>query len=236
MRPLCSDTGPSRSVSCGSRTGIKLQNTSYLINPKRLITTWVTAMTGISHAMTYGQTTFNDLIPAVQPLMHNAAILRHNVRFDLSLHHKDFHRCELQMTQLLAGAPEMNTVRIARGRFGRGVNALQTLARNHGYVPSVAHRALEDAITTAFDFEKLMEPVGGYKCCLCDALTEQGGPMGLMPARPRESLLSLEHEELSICSDPSGWNTSTVAAHVHYARSDRCTSDVSMETDRRAHC
>jgi hypothetical protein len=61
--------------------------------------------------------------------------------------------------------------------------------------PTVAHRALADAQTTAFVFEKLMEPVGGWACCLCDAIREQGGPMGLMPASPRESLLPLELEE-----------------------------------------
>ena len=31
--------------------------------------------------------------------------------------------------------------------------------------------------------------------CLCDAMREQGGPMGLLPASPRESLLPLELEE-----------------------------------------
>src|SRR4029078_1299088 len=46
-----------------------------------------------------------------------------------------------------------------------------------------------------FVFEKLMEPVGGWGCCVCDAIREQGGPMGLMPASPRESLLPLALEE-----------------------------------------
>jgi predicted DNA-binding transcriptional regulator YafY len=40
-----------------------------------------------------------------------------------------------------------------------------------------------------------MEPVGGWGCCVCDAIREQGGPMGLMPASPRESLLPLALEE-----------------------------------------
>jgi proteasome accessory factor C len=37
--------------------------------------------------------------------------------------------------------------------------------------------------------------VGGWNICLCDALKEQGGPMGLQPASPRESLLPLELQE-----------------------------------------
>jgi hypothetical protein len=89
----------------------------------------------------------------------------------------------------------MDTVRIARRRFGRGGNGLQQLAPRLGVFPTVAHRALADAQTTAMVFERLMEPVGGWEMCLCDALREQGGPMGLLPLNPRESLLPLELEE-----------------------------------------
>ena len=49
--------------------------------------------------------------------------------------------------------------------------------------------------TTAFVFERLMEPVGGWRICLCDAIKEQGGPMGLLPANPRERLHPLPLEE-----------------------------------------
>jgi hypothetical protein len=72
---------------------------------------------------------------------------------------------------------------------------LQLLAPRLGVFPTVAHRALADAQTTAFVFERLMESVGGWEVCLCDALREQGGPMGLLPLNPRESLLPLELEE-----------------------------------------
>jgi hypothetical protein len=61
--------------------------------------------------------------------------------------------------------------------------------------PTTAHRALADAITTAFVFEKLLETVGGWDLTLCDAIVQQGGPMGLLPASPRESLLPLELQE-----------------------------------------
>jgi hypothetical protein len=89
----------------------------------------------------------------------------------------------------------LDTVRIARRRFGRGGNGLQRLSRHFGYEPAVAHRALADVHTTIHVFEKLMEPVGGWGISLCDAMMEQGGPMGLLPANPRESLLPLELEE-----------------------------------------
>jgi hypothetical protein len=123
-------------------------------------------------------------------------VMGHNVRFDLSFLRKEFRRSGREITDALgASVPVLDTVRIARRRFGRGGNALQKLSRRLGIEPTVAHRALADAVTTAQVFERLIEPVGGWSMCLCDAMREQGGPMGLLPATPRESLLPLELEE-----------------------------------------
>src|SRR5439155_14342192 len=74
----------------------------------------------------------------------------------------------------------------------RGGNGLQRLAPRLGVEPVTAHRALADALTTSMVFERLMQPVGGWEMCLCDAIAQQGGAMGLLPASPRESLLPLE--------------------------------------------
>jgi len=166
-----------------------------LIDPQRRISLGVTALTGISQAMVDGQPTFVDQFPAAMQLLKGAIVLGHNVRFDLSFLRKEFRRCGCEIVQALEDAPVLDTVRIARRRFGRGGNGLQALAPRLGVFPSVAHRALADAQTTARVFEKLMEPVGGWGMCLCDAIREQGGPMGLLPVNPRESLLPLELEE-----------------------------------------
>lgn len=166
-----------------------------LIDPQRRISPGVTALTGISQAMVQGQPTFTDQLPAALELLRGAIVLGHNVRFDLSFLGKEFRRSGQQIAEALSDAPVLDTVRIARRRFGRGGNGLQALARRLGIYPSVAHRALADAQTTAAVFEKLIEPVGGWGICLCDAIREQGGPMGLLPATPRESLLPLELEE-----------------------------------------
>lgn len=166
-----------------------------LIDPQRRISPGVTALTGISQAMVNGQPTFTDQLPAAMELLRGAVVLGHNVRFDLSFLGKEFRRSGRQIAEALSDAPVLDTVRIARRRFGRGGNGLQTLAPRLGVYPSIAHRALADAQTTAAVFEKLMEPVGGWGACLCDAIREQGGPMGLLAASPRESLLPLELEE-----------------------------------------
>ena len=166
-----------------------------LIDPQRKISLGVTALTGIAQAMVEGMPRFCDQLPAALELLRGAIILGHNVRFDLSFLRKEFRRAGMDIMQVLGDVPVLDTVRIARRRFGRGGNALQALAPRLGVYPTTAHRALADAQTTAAVFEKLMEPVGGWGICLCDAIREQGGTMGLLPATPRESLLPLELEE-----------------------------------------
>ncbi|MDB5332635.1 MAG: polymerase subunit epsilon [Phycisphaerales bacterium] len=166
-----------------------------LIDPQRRIGAGITILTGISQSMVDGQPTFAAQLPAAMQLLQGAAVLGHNVRFDLSFLNKEFRRSGLDIVEALGNAPVMDTVRIARRRFGRGGNALQLLAARLGVLPVTAHRALADAQTTAAVFERLMEPIGGWDLCLCDAYREQGGPMGLLPVTPRENPLPLELEE-----------------------------------------
>jgi DNA polymerase III epsilon subunit-like protein len=145
--------------------------------------------------MCAGQPTFAGQLEAMMPHLRGAAILGHNVRFDLSFLHREFRRCGQEMDKALDNAPVLDTVRIARRRFGRGGNGLGRLARRLGYEPEVAHRALPDADTTAIVFDRLLSPIGGWSTCLCDAMREQGGPMSLLPAEQKQSLLPLELEE-----------------------------------------
>ena len=175
--------------------GLKVAEYERLIDPQRGISGGVIALTGITPQMVSGQPTFAQQFDAMVPLLRGAVLLGHNVRFDLSFLAREFRRCGVEMERVLENAPVLDTVRIARRRFGRGGNGLQRLCRNLGYEPPVAHRALPDAITTAFVFEKLIDPVGGWDLSLCDAIVQQGGAMGLAPASPRESLLPLQLQE-----------------------------------------
>ena len=166
-----------------------------LIDPQRRISAGVIALTGITQDMVAGQPTFERQLGPLMDCVRGAAVLGHNVRFDLSFLRKEFRRARVDICEALANAPVFDTVRIARRRFGRGGNGLQSLAPRLGVTPTVAHRALADAQTTAAVFERLMEPVGGWRTCLCDVMREQGGPMNLLPANAAESLLPLELEE-----------------------------------------
>jgi DNA polymerase III epsilon subunit-like protein len=175
--------------------GQKSAEYSQLINPRRRIGAGITALTGISQAMCEGQPTFAEQLPAMLPLLGGAAILGHNVGFDLSFL---LHECVLAGHDLCASLqrpPVLDTVRIARQRFGRGGNGLGSLANRLGHQPAVAHRALGDALTTMAVFELLLNSVGGWNICLCDALREQGGPKFLQPPAPRENVLPLELQE-----------------------------------------
>jgi DNA polymerase III epsilon subunit family exonuclease len=175
--------------------GQKVAEYEQLINPLRRIGPGITALTGITPEMCADQPTFAEQFEPMIGILRGAAILGHNVRFDLSFMAREFARCRCEIEQMLEKAPVLDTVRIARRRFGRGGNGLQRLARRLGYEPPVAHRALADAISTGFVFERLIEPVGGWAICLCDAIVHQGGPMGLAMASPKQQLLPLELEE-----------------------------------------
>src|SRR3954471_12203602 len=165
-----------------------------LIDPKRRITAGVTAFTGITQEMVTGQPRFADQLDVLIGMLHVAAILGHNIRFDLSFLHAEFRRAKTDMKECLGAIPILDTVRIARRMFGRGGNALPLLSRKLGVDPVRSHRALADAITTAAVFEKLLEPHGGYDCILCDCFAHQGGTIDIArSASPR--LLPLELEE-----------------------------------------
>ena len=167
-----------------------------LLDPGRRISPTITALTGISPAMCDGQPRFADVVDRLTDLLAGAAVLGHNVRFDLSFIASEYRRAGRDMAATLGpGVPVLDTVRIARRRFGRGGNGLGRLARRLLVEPVTAHRALADAQTTHLVFDRLIAPVGGWALSLCDAIAQQGGPMGLMPAAAREDPLPLQLEE-----------------------------------------
>jgi DNA polymerase III epsilon subunit family exonuclease len=165
-----------------------------LIDPGRRISAGVSALTGISQQMVAGKPRFVDQLPAMLSILEGAAILGHNVGFDLSFLNAEFRRAALSISQALGTIPILDTVRIARRRFGRGGNSLPVLSRRLGVEPVASHRALADAKTTAAVFERLLEPLGGYAISLCDAQAHQGGAIDLARI-DGQSVLPLELEE-----------------------------------------
>ncbi len=151
-----------------------------LLNPDCYVSPMITRITGITPEMLAGRPAFEGVLEEVTGLLSGGVLLGHNVDFDLSFLRSEFERagCPLE-TVLGPDTLVMDTLRIARRRFGRGGNSLGKLAGRLGVEPVGAHRALADAHTTRGVFQRLMEPVGGGACCLCDALVQQGGAIRL---------------------------------------------------------
>jgi DNA polymerase-3 subunit epsilon len=181
-----------------------------LIDPARPISPGVTALTGISSLMVAGQPRFDSQIASLSKLMRDAVVLGHNVGFDLSFLRGEYALAGRDIAQdwaasasagPTAGPPSyagqvIDTVRIARRRFGRGGNGLQRLSHALGIIPSCAHRALADAQTTMALFSRFLEPLGGWSATLAQAIQEQGGPITLAQSpQPRGPLLPLELAE-----------------------------------------
>ena len=164
--------------------GVITRRYQQLVDPRRHIAPGVVALTGITQAMVDGQLTFADRLPEVADVLRGAVVVGHNVRFDLGFLAAEFRRAGTTMIGEIAAPTNphvLDTVRIARRRFGRGGNGLQVLSRRLGVSPTTAHRALADAETTGQVLERLLEPQGGFGCRLLDALQAQGGPMELEP-------------------------------------------------------
>lgn len=150
-----------------------------LVDPRRRIGLEITMITGITRSMCMGQPTFAQQLPAMLPLVEGAVVVGHNVKFDLSFLYGELRRAHVEIGQRLGKLPVLDTLRLARKRFGRGGNSLVPLSRRLGIEPVGAHRALADAKTTHLVFQELLSPVGGWDLTLADAFLHQGGPMHL---------------------------------------------------------
>ncbi len=155
-----------------------------LVDPQRPISPGVIALTGITQAMVRGQPTFGDQLGPMLGLLRGAAVVGHNVRFDLGFLAAECGRAGVDLAGELGKAPVFDTVRLARSLFGRGGNSLQPLSRRLGVPASTAHRALADAETTFAVFDKMIAPLGGWALTVLDVIQRQGGPIPVGAASP----------------------------------------------------
>ena len=122
---------------------------SSLINPRRHVPEFITTLTGIDDAMVRQAPSFRDVIPELSAFIGDAAVLGHNVRFDLSFLGKGmpmgFHAIidtyELAAV-LMPGASRYN---------------LGALGKELGVLFPATHRALDDARVTHAVYLRLAE-------------------------------------------------------------------------------
>ena len=164
--------------------GRKVAEYQQLFDPDRRVSPGISALTGITQQMLIGQPRFAQDLDRITALLSGSILLGHNIGFDLSFLRMEFRRAGVEISAALGGSsvPVLDTLRIARRRFGRGGNGLGRLAGRLSVLPVSAHRALADAQTTHLIFEKLLEPVGVWQISLCDCLIEQGPAVTLIPA------------------------------------------------------
>ena len=67
-------------------------------------------MTGISQAMVEGQPRFADQLPAMMRFLEGAAVMGHNIRFDLSFLHAEFRRAGMEMKTALGDVPAVTAL------------------------------------------------------------------------------------------------------------------------------
>lgn len=189
--------------------GVLVATYSQLVNPNRSLSPVISALTGITGEMLEGQPTFKDVQSDVLAMLKGTLVGGHNIPFDLAFLRNEFRKCTLNLVECLKSHHVVDTVRLARRRFGKRGNGLQNLAERlelrkpaavaepdlfslaepataagGGAVPIpdlAAHRALPDAIITARLFERLIEPpfLKAWSTQLVDLLQTQGGPIPL---------------------------------------------------------
>jgi DNA polymerase-3 subunit epsilon len=174
------------------RGGESLGTFQTLVNPGTAIPPEITYLTGITQAMVLPAPRIEEVLPSLLEFIgHDAVVVGHNVRFDLS-----FLRAALER----AGRPRLanrsiDTCALARRLVRDEVPncRLDTLSRHFRTAWKPTHRALDDALATGDVLHCLLERAGTLGVLALDDLlalpTVKGHPqlakLGLATALPR---------------------------------------------------
>lgn len=126
---------------------------STLVNPKRDIPVYISALTGITDDMVKNAPVFDDVAHDVYHLLNNKIFVAHNVNFDYSFVH--YH--------LSAAGYELNCKKLCTVRLGRKIMpgmpsySLGKLCRHLGIENQSRHRAMGDAEATGKLFSMLLQ-------------------------------------------------------------------------------
>ncbi|HQV52250.1 MAG: 3'-5' exonuclease [Flavobacteriales bacterium] len=127
-----------------------------LVDPRALVSPFVTKLTGIGSNMLVDAPPFVDIVRTLETLTQDRIIVAHNVRFDMTALTHEFAR-----TGLTFERPTLCTERLTRrlipnlDRYNLG-----NVCRHLGVPFTVSHRALVDAEATAGLLLNLMDRFG----------------------------------------------------------------------------
>ena len=127
---------------------------SSLINPSRYIPRQITALTGITTAMTTQAPAAPEVWADFLTFIEGATLVAHNLSFDEGFMEAELERCELPDAE----NPRLCTLRLARRLLPRlPSRGLKSLADHFGIRMQRQHRALDDAEATARILIRLLE-------------------------------------------------------------------------------
>lgn len=165
-----------------------IETYSTLINPRKEIPIYITALTGIDNAMLADAPVFEDVALQIYQLLNDKVFVAHNVNFDYSFlkHHLSLAGYDLQCSKLC-------TVRLSRkllpGKtsysLGKLCSALQIPIQNR-------HRAGGDADATSILFNMLLEAdLGGV---IAEMLKKTSKEQVLPPHLDKKVILKLPNQ------------------------------------------
>jgi DNA polymerase III subunit epsilon len=126
---------------------------SLLIQPERSIPKYVRSLTGIDETLLVDSPLFSDVADQILEFIQDATLVGYNVGFDVAFLNAELVR--IQRPSLLNHTIDL--LPAARALMpGTRARGLTTLAKELGVSPTGAHRALDDALTTAAVLERLM--------------------------------------------------------------------------------
>lgn len=130
--------------------GTELGRLESLVNPGRLLDPEAARVNGLRDELLAAAPPFAALAPAVESLAAGAALVGHNVRFDLA-----FLDAELRaLDRPGLGGPVLDTLTLSRRLLRRRSYSLGALAAELG-LPPPTHRAMDDVLTTRALFGRL---------------------------------------------------------------------------------
>lgn len=153
-----------------------------LINPLRPISPGAYAVNGISAEMLVEAPAFPQVAPSVLALLQGAALVGHNVAFDIGFLAAELRQAGHTLPSLVA----LDTCKLARRTLVANGYSLSRLSRHLG-LPSNGreHRAMADVETTRALYERLVEGLWrrGVRT-LGQLLQAQGGALELARSAP----------------------------------------------------
>ncbi|CAN5522455.1 exonuclease domain-containing protein [soil metagenome] len=162
-----------------------IERYSTLVNPKRDIPIYISALTGITNEMVSTAPPFEDVAHDVYHLLHGKIFVAHNVNFDHSFvrYHLAAAGYELQCNKLC-------TVRLGRKIMpGLPSYSLGKLCRHLGIDNESRHRAAGDAEATAQLFSLLLQQDKDKH--ITQALKQNSGEQLLPPYLPKKDIEAL---------------------------------------------